>query len=178
VPKQIEISGMHKRHRALTTPIAGSYREAATVCLNRYHSSPIEMTLSDNGVESIGKLSWAAPSPRSIDAWANVTDATEAGAYCCAIAGIEALRGLFAVRRAETSTGADYYIGPKDSGRDDLEDCLRLEVSGIGDCTPTDVSRRLLAKVQQARAGDSSLPAVAAVVGFSARLLMVKDVPE
>jgi hypothetical protein len=108
----------------------------------------------------------------------NTTDATEAGAYCCVIAGVELLRGLFAVRRAETGTGADYYVGPQGAGHDDLEDCLRLEVSGVDNGSEKDVNKRLLEKVEQVLRGNSSLPALAGVIGFSARLLMVKDVPE
>jgi len=119
-----------------------------------------------------------APGQRVLDAWANSTDATEAGAYGCVIAGIELLRGLYAVRRAETGTGADYYVGPMGSGQGDLEDCFRLEVSGVGAGDHGDISKRLLEKVRQAREGESSLPAVAGVIGFSAKLLMVRDVVE
>jgi hypothetical protein len=88
------------------------------------------------------------------------------------------LRGLFAVRRAETGTGADYYIGPNGSGEDDLEDCLRLEVSGVSDGGDKEVNRRLLEKVEQVRRGNGSFPALAGVMGFEAKLLMVKDVLE
>jgi hypothetical protein len=96
----------------------------------------------------------------------------------CVIAGIEELRGLFAVRRAETGTGADYYIGPPGSGSADLEDCIRLEVSGIDEGNPASVRTRLLQKVRQARDGNSSLPALAGVIGFATRLLLFKDVPD
>ena len=82
------------------------------------------------------------------------------------------------MRRAETGTGADYYIAPAGRGVDDLEDCLRLEVSGVDHGDEKEVLKRLSAKVRQARAGSSSLPAVAGVFGFGARLLAVQDVPE
>lgn len=85
---------------------------------------------------------------------------------------------MFAVRRAETGTGADYYIGPQGAGMDDLEDCLRLEVSGVSDGDEKVVTKRLLEKIQQAQRGNSSLPAIAGVVGFSAKLLAFRDVPE
>jgi len=169
---------MHERHRALTPSIAGTYQEAASVCLNRHHSSPVEIKLSDSGVESPAELAWVAPDSRALGAWANTTDATEAGAYGCVIAGVELLRDRYAVRRAETGTGADYYIGPIGSGESDLEDCFRLEVSGVGTGDYRDVRRRLFEKVLQAQRGESSLPALAGVIGFSARLLMVRDVPE
>lgn len=178
MPNHIRLDAMHERHRALTPPIAGSYREAASVCLSRHHTSPVDITLSDNGKDLLAELAWESPGQRTLDAWANTTDATEAGAYGCVIAGVELLRGQYAVRRAETGTGADYYIGPIGSGSIDLEDCLRLEVSGIGTGDQRDVSKRLLEKVRQARQGNSSLPAMAGVMGFSAKLLMVRDVRE
>jgi hypothetical protein len=175
---RINLEAMDQRHRALTASIAGGYREAASVCLSRFHSSPVQISLSDNGNSSSADLEWETPDTRTLDAWANSTDATEAGAYACAIAGVELLRGLFAVRRAETGTGADYYVGPKNSGIEDLEDCARLEVSGVSEGTARDVAKRLLDKVVQARNGRSSLPAMAGVVGFSSRIIMVQDVTE
>src|SRR5229473_1865894 len=142
--KSLRLEGMDQRHRALTPPIAGSYKEAAEVCLSRHHLSPLELTLSDNGTETPGELAWSQPDQRALGAWANAIDATEAGAYGCVIAGVEEIRGLFAVRRAETGTGADYYIGPSGAGVTDLEDCLRLEVSGVDAGDRRDVTRRLL----------------------------------
>ena len=167
---------MDERHRALTPAVAGSYREAAAVCLNRHHASPVQVTLSDNGNESLADLMWPAPDKRTLAAWANTTDTTEAGAYACVLAGVEELRGLVAVRRAETGTGADYYVGPPGAGENDLEDCVRLEVSGADGGDYRYVANRLLQKVSQARSGHSSLPALAGVIGFSALLLMFRDV--
>ena len=175
---KLRLDGMDQRHRALTPAVASNYREAASVCLSRHHEPPVPITLSDNGVESVAEVTWTVPDARTQDAWANTTDTTEAGAYGCVIAGVEELRGLVALRRAEISTGADYYIGPPGAGQDDLEDCVRLEVSGVDAGDHREVTKRLLEKVKQARDGDSSLPALAGVVGFSARLLMIRDVVE
>jgi hypothetical protein len=174
---RLNIDDMHKRHRALTQSIAGGYREATAVCLNRFHSSPTEITIIDNGVPSVAEISWSVPDERVAAAHANEIDATEAAAYGCVIAGVELRRGLFAIRRAETGTGADYYIGPQGSG-DDLESCLRLEVSGSSNCTSNELSRRLVQKVQQTLEGNSNLPALAGVVGFSTRTMLIKEVGE
>lgn len=76
----------------------------------------------------------------------------------------------------EHGSGADYYIGPPGAGEFDLEDCVRLEVSGLDKGNEREVIQRLLEKVQQARDGQSSLPAVAGVVGFRSKVLMVRDV--
>ena len=172
----IKLDEMHKRHQGLTQPIAAYYGEAASVCFNRYHASPVAIALFDDGTETNAQLIWAVPDKRMVAAWANTTDATEAGACGCVIAGVELLRGYFAVRRAETGTGADYYVGPLGSGQTDLEDCLRLEVSGVGGGDSQEIRTRLSRKVQQVREGDGSLPALAGVIGFSARLLMVQEV--
>jgi hypothetical protein len=176
---KINLDRMHERHYALTESIAGAYEEAASVCLSRHHNSPLSITLSDNSSHPrSAEISWTAPSPRALAAWANKTDTTEMGAYGCVISGLELLRNLLAVRRAETGTGADYYVGPKGSGLDDLEECFRLEVSGVNDGDAKDVATRLLQKVQQAREGESDLPALAGVMGFRAMLLMLQDVTE
>ncbi len=174
----MNLESMHDRHRALTEAIAATYREAASVCLSRHHVSPVLITLSDNGTNCEAQLNWNVPDSRTLGAWANAVDATEAGAYGCVIAGVEHIRNLFAVRRAETGTGADYYIGPTGSGEDDLEDCLRLEVSGVDAGTYDDVAKRLRVKIRQAQLGNSNLPALVGVIGFSAKLLMLGDVPE
>ncbi len=176
--KRLRLEGMDQRHWALTPALASSYKEAAEVCLSRHYQSPVEVTLSDNSLESQGELSWSQPDDRALAAWANTIDATEAGAYGCVIAGVEELRGLFAVRRAETGTGVDYYLAGAGTGTNDLEDCLRLEVSGVNTGKRRDVNSRLLQKIRQAREGKSSLPALAGVFGFHARLLMVRDVLE
>jgi hypothetical protein len=174
----LRLHDMHERHRGLTQAIAASYEEAASVCLNRYHAPPVEITLSDNGTEMTAEVLWVIPNARTIGAWANTTDTTESGAYCCVIAGVELLRNLFAVRRAETGAGSDYYVGPQGSGQSDLEDCLRLEVSGVSAGDHKEIRKRLSEKVAQAQRGDSSLPALAGVIGFSAKLLVVQDVRE
>ena len=109
-------------------------------------------------------------------AWNNTTDTTEMGACACCLATLEFSREPFAVRRAETGTGADDYIAPAGSGVDDLEDCHRIGISGVDAGAARDVRQRLIVKVQQARKGNSSLPAVTAMVGFAARLIVLADV--
>jgi hypothetical protein len=138
----------------------------------------VSITLSDNGTAALADVFWDVPDQRTLDAWANEIDTTEVGAYCCVIAAVEFARGLFAVRRAETGTGADYYVGPLGSGEDDLEGCQRLEVSGVNAGADGDVAARLQQKIQQAQRGRSNLPALAGVIGFAAKLLEISDVPE
>lgn len=104
---------LSERHPGVTTAVGDGYNEAARVCLDRHHVSPIAFIIQrqTNSAPEVWEVIavWQETNQRERNAWANVTDATEAGAYGFALAAVE-LEGLVAVRRAETGTGADYYI--------------------------------------------------------------------
>jgi hypothetical protein len=172
------VDQMHERHTGLTPEVSAYYSQAACVCLDRHHNPPVVFELNDGGLESQAEVNWLPTTRRVQGAWANQIDTTEAGAYACALAGTELLRGLVAVRRAETGTGADYYIAPPGSCIEDLEDCLRLEVAGVDVGNLAILDRKLKAKVKQAQEGNSNLPALASVVGFQTRWILLTDVPE
>jgi hypothetical protein len=174
---RLPLENMHERHIGLTKAIAENYLEAARVCLDRNLSPPQEFELRDEDSESKAIVDWEPTDGRCKNAWGNKDDATRDGAYACALAATELCLGMFAVRRAETLTGADYYIAPNDRKGEDLEDCLRLEVSGT-DLGDYEVHRRLSAKINQAKAGKSNLPAIAAVVGFRVKLISMQKVEE
>jgi hypothetical protein len=161
-----------ERHPGLTPAIGESCTEAARVCLDRHHTSPIVVSIDRPDAEALAKVlaEWSESTARERQAWANETDTTEQGAYAVALAAVE-LDGLVAVRRAETRTGADYYISALGAPTDDLENCLRLEVSGVDRGDEHVVNQRLHQKVMQALSGASNLPALAAVVGFRACLI-------
>ena len=171
----LPIQDMAQRHTGLTKAIADSYSEAVRVCLARHHRSPTDFDLDRSGTRSGAVVEWQSPDARTRGAWANETDATEAGASACVLAAVELTDGLVAVRRAETRTGADYYVAPHGASADDLEDCLRLEVSGVDRGPEHVVRQRLNAKLRQAAGGNSNLPALAGVVGFKARMIVVAD---
>ena len=172
----LPIHQMASRHSGLTPAIAAANTEAAAVCLDRHHEPPLEVTLDRDGTPSTATVDWTAPDTRARQAWANVIDATEAGACACALAAIELSDGLFAVRRAEILTGADYYVAPAGKGPQDLEEWRRFEVSGTDRGDTQAIRARLDAKCRQAARGQSSLPAIAAVVGFRAAQIMLADV--
>jgi hypothetical protein len=83
---------------------------------------------------------------------------------------------MVAVRRAETRTGTDYYLGSPEAPADDLEASFRLEVSGTDEGNDTVIQSRLRQKLDQAIAGASNLPAIATVVGFAALKIVTADV--
>ena len=169
----LPIHEMEQRHFGLTKAIAYSYTEAASLCMDRHHESPTEFHLDNSGARSITVVEWEAPDTRIRQAWANYIDTTEAGAYACVLAAVELSNDLVAVRRAETQTGADYYVALKDRIPTDLEDCWRLEVSGVDLGQESTIKQRLRSKLEQAESGNSNLPAIAGVVGFRARLILL-----
>jgi hypothetical protein len=83
---------------------------------------------------------------------------------------------LVAVKRAETLTGADWYLSHVGSSPDDLEDCLRLEVSVLDAGTRSDINARLRQKIEQTKKGISNLPAIASVVGFKEKIIAIQKV--
>lgn len=165
---------LSERHHGLTLAIADFYAEAARVCLDRHHVSPVDFSISNYGNTQDALVEWEPTDHRTRTAWANETDTTEAGAYACALAAVELTNGMVAVGRAETKTGADYYIAPRDRRLADLEESYRLEISGVDRGSASAVRQRLQEKLEQAASGASNLPAIAGVVGFRAKLILLQ----
>jgi len=176
VKKKLEIENLSARHPGLTQPLADSYTEAARVCLDRHHESPQIFSLNNEKEILDAEVEWIKTTDKIRAAWANEIDTTEAGAYAVAIAAVEISESLFAVRRAETGTGADYYIASEKSNINDLEKAIRLEVSGIDVANEVMVNYRLNQKVKQAKLGNSNLPAMATVVGFQPKIIKLKKI--
>lgn len=164
---------MSDRHPGLTPELADSYTQAARVCLDRHHAPPVEFDIHDSSERHTASLKWPPTDQRTRTAWANEIDATEAGAYACALAAVELQHGLVAVGRAETGTGADFYVDRPGARVSDLDHRVRVEISGINRGSQVMARRRLRAKLGQAAAGDSPLPAIAAVVGFRVRQVLI-----
>ena len=118
------------------------------------------------------------PDDRVRNAYANAIDTTETGAYAVSLLVIEAVMGLVGVRRAETLTGADWYIAPEGVEIMDLENCIRLEVSGTSAPNTSEINRRLRDKIAQAARGESNLPAIASVVGFQVLQVAISPLGE
>jgi hypothetical protein len=172
-PPTLRIDGLHERHPGITQPLSESYAEAASVCWARHHKPPITVSLKNDRAAALRVVNFTLPNARVRAAHANEIDATETGAYGVSLAAVEEVSGLVAVGRAETRTGADWYVAPSGTEIEDLENCIRLEVSGVSAGASADVSRRLQEKIAQAARGDSNLPAIAAVVGFKALKVVI-----
>lgn len=176
--QKLVLEKLHERHIGLTTALAGMLTESAEVCLSRHHQSPVTVGIAQGSSSSTYALEFRTPDTRMLNAYANEIDTTENGAYGVCLAAVEAEEGLFAVRRAETLTGADWYVAPTGTSADDLEDCYRLEVSGLDAGSRTAVQARLRQKVEQARRGASNLPAIASVVGFKELTVAIQRLEE
>lgn len=176
--QELNISALYKRHSGLTRALSDAYFEAACVCLNRHHTSPVELSILRNGGSTNRSAQFQEPSAKLLNAWANTIDTTEAGAYCVSLAAVELEEGLVAVKRAETLTGADWYVAEIGAEPEDLENCFRLEISGTDLGNSNAIQTRLLQKVGQTMKGASNLPALAAVVGFRDRVVAIQRVDE
>lgn len=175
---RLRIDALHERHGGLTRALGETFTEAAIVCFNRHHLSPVELVVQGVKDSCSHSLEFGTPDDRTLGAWANEIDTTECGAYGVCLAAVEAQERLVAVRRAETLTGADWYVAPIGGDASDLEACYRLEVSGVNAGTKSDVETRLRQKVEQTRRGNSNLPAIASVVGFKERLVAISKVSD
>jgi hypothetical protein len=162
----LPLAALAERHPGLTAAIAAAYVEAACVCLSRHHQSPAQLALEQEAASWVCLAHWDEPDQRTRNAWANDIDATEGGAYAVSLAAVELIHGFVAVHRAQTLSGADYYIAKPGAPLEDLEGCLRLEVSGTDEGESKVIRARLLQKQQQLRNGAVNLPALAVVVGF------------
>lgn len=173
----LQFSDLPARHPGVSPGVGMSYKEAASVCLDRHHTSPATFSVRDNMATSAADTLWTPPDSTLMHAWANEIDTTEAGGYAIALAAVELMRGLVAIRRAETRTGADYYLGLPGASPDDLETAIRLEISGSAAGSLSSLETRLKQKMSQTEAGDSNLPAMAVVVGFEQLVVLSADVP-
>lgn len=176
-PKLV-LNRLHERHPGLTPSLAGVFFEAACVCFSRHYEPPIDIEVRQKSGNLMCELTFRTASEGEINAHANVIDATEQGAYGVSIAAVEEMESLVVVRRAETLTGADWYVAPSGTSVEDLESCFRLEVSGTDSGTLSTVETRLSQKAQQTRDGKSNLPAIATVVGFKQRVVAILKVDE
>ncbi len=167
----LPLEDLSTRHYGLTESIAAAYLEAACVSLDCHHISPQTFVLKRDGNEQKVAVEWSKPDARIKAAWANLDDATRDGAYAFAIASVEHLLSLYAVRRAENRSGSDYYLAPVNGKIDDLEDCIRLEVSGTG-LDESELKSRLKIKMEQVRKARND-PAIAIVVGFKVRQILL-----
>jgi len=164
------LGSLHLRHPGFYEPLCRAYADAAAICLSESHTSPIEIEIRREGSSCLRELAWAEPLPDALASWGNSHEATEQGACSVGLATVETELGMVALSRAETRTGADFYVGPPGQS---LERAHRLEISGTKTGRLRDLYSRLRQKIRQTRRGLSRQPALACVVGFRVRMVVL-----
>ena len=86
---RLPIHDLSARHPGLTDAVGAYHTEAARVCLDRHHRSPIDFQIDNGGVSLSASAEWEVTDERTKNAHANDVDATEAGAYACTLAAVE-----------------------------------------------------------------------------------------
>lgn len=170
--RELRFEDLESRHPIDPHQLRG-YANAAKVRLAAHHVSPVDFQVRSWSQEATCSLRWSPPNEMLKRSYNNADDAKRDGAYVLAFAALEELEGLVGIGRAETKTGADYYVAPSSAPMDDLEAAMRLEVSGT-DGAPTEVRSRMKQKKAQALKGKADGPAIAAVVGFKSCLILVE----
>lgn len=175
---QLTFENLCERHPGISPGISAGFDEATQVCLDRHHASPVTFEINRGSSRIEVDLYWLPAQLRLRRAWGNDIDATEAAACAIVLAAIEVSDNLVALGRAETRTGADYYLGRAGGSEDltDFECCFRLEVSGVDKGDLATVKARLREKVRQAACGKSNIPAIASVVGLLQKIVLIEDV--
>ena len=167
---RISIDELHLVHPGISPGVAAALAEAARVCLDRHHEPPVDVDIEDDqGVEMVS-MTWTPTDERTKGAWANELDATRDGAYACTSAGLKQRTGLLTVQRAESESGADYFVAPAETA-DDRTTWIRLEVSGVNHGNRAVIARRLREKLGQLRKASASQRGIAGVVGFRERVI-------
>ncbi len=170
--KPLRFEDLAERHDIDPHQLQG-YANAAKVRLGTHHTPPVDFELISKGETVVYEVKWTPVDDKLRRSYNNGDDAKRDGAYVMAFAAVEDLEGMVSIARAETKTGADYYVAPSGSNPADLESAFRLEVSGT-DGTHAEIRQRLKEKQEQTRKGTGAEPAIAAVVGFKNKLIMVE----
>lgn len=170
--KTLRFEDLAERHPIDPHQLQG-YANAAKVRLEAHHSSPVSFEVISGGTSTLYDVGWTPVDDTLRRSYLNADDAKRDGAYVMAMAAVEELDGMVGVARAENGTGADYYVAPLHPPLIDLENAFRLEVSGT-DGPPAEIRRRLKEKLAQTRRPRADSPAIAAVVGFKTKLILVE----
>jgi hypothetical protein len=173
----LPIEELNVRHPGISAGWAVLLYEAASLCLSRHHSSPSAITVlqEKGGVSQELECCWKGPRSADLFAWRNKDEATEFGACAIGIASIEFLKNLFVVARMETGEGGDYYLSDVSNPVQDLESCVRLEISGIDMGNLGSMKSRLTIKLKQLERGIVDTRGIAAVIEFADLKVLVGE---
>ena len=149
--------------------------QAAEVCFNRHHTSPLAITIASDafGWDRTFEIAWEDITEMRLRSHANQLAAAENGAYAVSIAALRMFAKKVTTGRSPHRSGADYLVVPQ--GAMDFEAVERLEVHGTETNDESLLVPRLRGKIRQLKdAPDmADIPGTASVVAFRlAKVLM------
>lgn len=151
---------------AISAYEGGSLAEAASVCLKaNAHRSPVSLIVRGDYKRS-ASLTFLEVTDQMNRTHGDPEVATERGACAIAILLVCALSEYTVVHRSYKGTGVDYFLGDRSDFL--FQQKARLEVSGIGNGSKTEISRRKKIKLEQTKRSDAlQIPAIVVIVEFS-----------
>lgn len=151
---------------ALSIYEGGSLAEAASVCLNaNAHRSPVLLSVRGDYKRSVS-LTFLEVTDQMHRTHGDPDVATERGACAIAILLVCALSEYTVVHRSYKGTGVDYFLSHSNDFL--FQNSARLEISGIGNGSETDIRRRKKSKLAQTERSDAlQIPAIVVIVEFS-----------
>lgn len=178
IPTSIDLADLAKGTPGITPAYGSVLAEAATICLeSRAHPNGVTMGV-DGDFGGKVNVRWAplADQVQASKCWNDPEYTTEHGAYGVASLLVSALTDLTVVARSRKRTGFDFWLGRKDDADPLFQNKARLEVSGMGEGSETEIRARVGRKLKQTQQSDAmGIPALVAVVEFgSPRSRMVK----
>ena len=119
-------------------------------------------------------IEWSPLTEQQIASCTDLQEATEHGAYGVAILVVKEITGKSIVERSAKGTGFDWWMGDEDADLP-FQKTSRLEVSGILEGGPNEISSRMKIKMKQVSPTDGLGPAHVAVVEFGRPVARVES---
>jgi len=150
-----------------STTFGRAFAEAASVCLEQQnHTSSV--TLNVGGEKQCDyELSWSNVDDTMRRFHADVQRNHEFGAYAVSALLVPKLTNLTVIEVSVKGTGFDFWLGAVNDPGLLFQRKARLEVSGIGKGSESDIKARVSKKLRQITPSDGSFPGYVAVVEFS-----------
>jgi hypothetical protein len=149
----------------LSVRYGGFLAEAASICLHVKHHDIIAKLTVEGSVNTVYELTRLDVDETALRSFADLEEAVQFGAMGIAVALINDQTG-WKIIRSWKGTGFDYWFG--DDETYPFQNKLRVEISGDLHGTDSELTSRLLQKIQQTDKSQNVLiPACAVVVEFS-----------
>ena len=150
-----------------STTFGKVFSEAASVCLEQQnHTSSVILNVRGDQ-QCDYKLSWSTVDDTMRRFNADVQRNHEFGAYAVSALSVPKQTNLTVIEISVKGTGFDFWLGAVDDPALLFQRKARLEVSGIGKGSESDIKSRVNKKLKQITPSDGTFPGYVAVVEFS-----------